>query len=337
MKKLIGFICIIAVIVGTLFSFTACGKSAAGLQYTPVTIDGIEGYEVVARFDTLEEQETVTEFTVPAEHEGKPVIALGQNAFYGCSALTNLSIPDTILVVSNGALNGCSKLKYNEYDNCLYLGNSENPYVLLYKTKGDSITKCQIHENTKVVFMSVFYQKKLAEVDIPNGVKRIDNAAFGFCELTSAVIPGSVEYLGVQAFRECKKLKSVSLNANIKGISSGAFESCWALEQISIPDTVTHIYDKAFYDCKGLTSFVIGENVTFIGESAFQGCGSLTSITIGNGITSIGQKAFYECRSLTSIQFQGTKDEWNAISKGSGWDGSTGNYTITCTDGTINK
>ena len=36
---------------------------------------------------------------------------------------------------------------------------------------------------------------------------------------------------------------------------------------------------------------------------------------------------------LTSITFNGTKAQWNAISKGYGWNFYTGNYTVHCTDG----
>ena len=51
----------------------------------------------------------------------------------------------------------------------------------------------------------------------------------------------------------------------------------------------------------------------------------------------IGEAAFYNCSSLTSINFEGTKAQWNAISKGSGWNYNTGSYTVYCTDGTISK
>ena len=42
-------------------------------------------------------------------------------------------------------------------------------------------------------------------------------------------------------------------------------------------------------------------------------------------------------RSLKSIAFQGTMAQWNTISKGSNWAYNTGNFTITCTDGVLDK
>ena len=70
---------------------------------------------------------------------------------------------------------------------------------------------------------------------------------------------------------------------------------------------------------------------------AFAYCSKLTSITIPDSVTSIGGYAFYNCRLLTDITYEGTKAQWKAISKGSIWNNYTGDYTIHCTDGEIEK
>ncbi|MBR5187152.1 MAG: leucine-rich repeat protein, partial [Clostridia bacterium] len=62
----------------------------------------------------------------------------------------------------------------------------------------------------------------------------------------------------------------------------------------------------------------------------------LTSVTIGNSLTSIGEWAFYNCVRLTSITFNGTKAQWNAISKGYNW--TTYNVPVRqviCSDGEV--
>jgi len=106
---------------------------------------------------------------------------------------------------------------------------------------------------------------------------------------------------------------------------------------VTIGENVKTIPALAFRNCSGLTSITIPDSVTSIGGGAFYECSKLTSVTIGNGVTSIGDGAFYKCSKLTSITFTGTKAQWNAISKGSGWNSGTGNYTVHCTDGNIAK
>lgn len=60
-----------------------------------------------------------------------------------------------------------------------------------------------------------------------------------------------------------------------------------------------------------------------------------TSITIPNSVTYIGDSAFRVCSSLTLITYQGTKEQWNAISKDDYWKRDSSISTIVCTDGTI--
>ena len=84
-----------------------------------------------------------------------------------------------------------------------------------------------------------------------------------------------------------------------------------------------------------LTEAVIPETVTSIGSFAFADCQSLTSINIPNGVTSIGEETFRKCESLTDVYYDGTKEQWQAISIDSTENDALLNATIHCTDGDI--
>ena len=100
----------------------------------------------------------------------------------------------------------------------------------------------------------------------------------------------------------------------VTNIGVSAFGECTNLISVDIPGSVTSIGLGAFGNCTSLTSVTIHSGVTGIGAGAFDTCTSLTSITIPSSVTSIGMGAFYNCNKLTNVTFNGTKDQWDAIS-----------------------
>ncbi len=138
-------------------------------------------------------------------------------------------------------------------------------------------------------------------VTIPNGVTRIKDRAFAYCDsLTSVTIPGSVTSMGYYVFQDCDNLTSVTLLDGVTDIGDGVFANCDSLTSVTIPGSVTDM-GGAFMYCHSLTSVTILDGVTSIGESAFWACVNLTSVTIPDSVTSIGNDAFGSCESLTSV------------------------------------
>ena len=132
--------------------------------------------------------------------------------------------------------------------------------------------------------------------------------AFKNCSgLTSITIPSSITSIGASAFADCSGLTSVTFNATnctTMGPSDyPVFSNCIIISTLNIDDNVTIIPNYAFTGCIGLTSVNIPNGVTSIGTSAFADCSGLTSITIPSSVTSIGTSAFANCNGLTSVVF----------------------------------
>ena len=159
---------------------------------------------------------------------------------------------------------------------------------------------------------------------IPNGATTIGKNVFsGYPNLQTIVIPEGVTSIGQSAFSYCSSLTSVAIPNSVTSICKSVFYYCSSLTSVTIPDSVTSIGERAFENCSSLTSVTIPDSVTSIGNSAFSSCKCLTSITIPNSVTSIDRDAFYYCTSLKTINYTGTEEQWNAISKGTDWNYET--------------
>lgn len=144
-----------------------------------------------------------------------------------------------------------------------------------------------------------------AHIKIPEGIKFIENNAFGgFTKITSVQFPNSLWKIGKGAFFGCSRLTLVDFCAtNLTTIGVGAFNGCTGLTLVIPSISFTNIGDHAFFGCTGLTSVVFPSTLTSIGESAFQYCIRLTSVDLSaTNLTSIGEWTFNGCMRLTSVK-----------------------------------
>ena len=203
-----------------------------------------------------------------------PVASIGNKAFYGCTSLTSITIPDSVTSIGEWAFAYCSSLTSVTIPNSV----------------------------TSIEYGAFSGCSSLTSVTIGNSVTSIGEWAFAYCSsLTSVTIPDSVTSIGNYAFWGCKSLTSVTIGNGVTSIGQQAFDGCTSLTSVTIPDGVTSIVAGAFRNCTSLTSITIPDSVTSIGELAFYNCTSLTSVTIPDGVTSIGDSAFSVCTSLKAF------------------------------------
>ena len=230
--------------------------------------------------------------------ENSKLTSLGTGAFYHCSALTSIILPDTITTVGE-----CVFYDTPYFNNA---SNWENGifYVGNYLIEAN---RANIPENPT----------------IKAGTKLIAYNAFNYCNnLTDITIPSSVTHIGVLAFQDCSRLSSVTIEEGCKlSIGNYAFNDCKYLKSITIPNGVISIGEDAFMEeCEikfslgeSETDLVIPEGITSISANAFKDCEKAKSITIPSSVTDMDLVAFRECTYLTNAMISEDNPVYKSI------------------------
>ena len=141
------------------------------------------------------------------------VTSIGYRAFFNCSGLTSIIIPNSVTSIKTSALTGCSGL-----------------------------TSVSIPNSVTSIETSAFNGcSGLTSVIIPNSVTSIGNYAFKACSgLTSVIIPNSVTSIGNYAFKDCSGLTSISYTGTITKYNAISKGQDW---HNNVPTTVVHCTD----------------------------------------------------------------------------------------------
>ena len=274
-KKIFTLLLAVAASVGTIFAERV---QIGDLYYNLNTED--KTAEVTCQYwRSTDNYSSLTTVNIPSSvsynDANYSVTGIGDYAFYGCTGLSSIEIPNSVTSIGEGAFDGCSSLTSIELPN--------------------SVTSIGIYAFAEC--------SGLTSIVIPNSVTSIGGSAFSECTgLTSVTIPNSVTSIGAWAFQSCSGLTSVTIPNSVTSIGEGTFQGCSSLTSVTIPNSVTSIGHRAYSGCSSLTSVTIPNSVTSIGKAAFEGCTGLTSIEIPNSVTSIAGTAFQNCSGIKSLK-----------------------------------
>lgn len=201
------------------------------------------------------------------------VKSLNFGAFSGCTDLTSITIPQSVI----------------EIDDWVFAGSG--------------LTSITIPNSVKGIGVYAFaYCSDLTSITLPNKIKEIKSHMFeDSSSLLSITIPEGVTYIGEQSFKKCSSLASIDIPASVTSIWSEAFDGCSSLTSIDIPSSVTSIDRGAFRDCSSLSYIKIPDGITAIEDDTFADCSSLKSIVFPKSLTEINGAFGYYTTGLISI------------------------------------
>ena len=247
------------------------------------------------------------------------VTAIGELAFYYCTRLTSIIIPNSVTTIGSSAFSECSGL-----------------------------TSIDIPNSVTSIGVAAFeFCTSLTSITIPQSIISIDRGVFQYCSsLTSIDIPNSVTSIGEKAFYMCNGLNEIyCLALTPPTLGNSTFSDCYDAT-LFVPDIVLDRYQSADYwnnfNTVGIpytfevdgtsyhattmnTASVMANNdesilnsgdvvipdsvsyegmtfaVTGIEINAFEDCYELTSVVIPNSVETISEQAFQGCTGLTSV------------------------------------
>ena len=229
------------------------------------------------------------------------LIGIGREAFRNCSGLGSITIPSSVTNINGSAFSGCSSLSFEEYGNAKYLGNNENPYLVLYKAINMGITTATIHTNTKV----------------------IADSAFSGCNSLSFEEYGNAKYLGnnenpyLYLYKAINtSITTVTIHVNTKFLAEDAFSGCSILKSITIPSSVTSINNNAFINCNNLATITVKKGTATIFICALPYNYTLNETTDCPEGTAIARSASVDNVYTLVVEEEGTNIDAEYISNG---------------------
>ena len=261
---------------------------------------------------------------------GQGVTAIGKCAFYGCSFLKTVNIPNSVSSIGNSAFQGCAYLEsivlpnsLTTISNALFRDCTNLQQVTIPSSvttiKDMAFWGCDHLNRINITDMAAWYGINyetwlgytfptpyslylngniVTNLILPNGLTTINRLAFANCtSLTSVTIPSSVTSIVYSAFGGCTGLTRV----NISNLDA------WCMINFNDADAnpltnAHHLYLNGTI----VTNLNSLSSATHVGAYAFSGCTDLTSAQLPSSVTSIGNSAFINCSNMTSVSIPST-------------------------------
>ena len=182
-----------------------------------------------------------TEITIPSSYNNFEISEIREYAFYNCTSLTSIEIPNTVTSIGDEAFSDCTSLT-------IITVEKNNPIY-------HSASNCVIETETKTLIVGC----KSSIIPDDGSVTSIGSMAFYRCTgLTSITIPNGVTSIGADAFNYCISLNNVKIGSGVIVIDRWAFYYCTSLNSVTFAKTSGWKRYSSITETSGTTLSSIG-------------------------------------------------------------------------------
>ncbi len=276
--------------------------------------------------------------SIPSYHQGVPVVAVADRAFYRCDGLKSVTIHEGVSEIGDHAFSSSSSLK-----------------------------KVSLNEGLLKIGNGAFANIPLSEITIPESVTEIGTMAFYSTDIRSLFIPKNVDTLGTTVVGFCKDLTELTVSdenrvfhsknnciietetktlhegiscsvipddGSVTVIGDDAF-MCSFIKTIEIPNCITKIGFRAFVDTE-IQELRIPEGVETLDCCIVDDCTKLKTVYLPKTIKEITQQSIICAPYLEAVYYDGTLEEYDNIPKERYWIDDifeSHTYRVICNDG----
>ena len=285
---------------------------------------------------------------------GDQVKTLSKHMFAG-SSITELVIPGSVTTIQNDVFRGCKNLTtitfepspvgadltvgYDTDGENENLFQDNNVLTTLNLDREIIYTLGGVDTSSEGLFGGM---STLTSVTLGNQVKTLSNHMFAGSSITELVVPGSVNTIENDAFRDCKSLVSITFKPSPTGTSltmgydtvdddENLFQDNNVLTTLNLDREIVYAMAGVDTPAKGLfgaiptlTSVTLGDQVKTLHPYMFAGTGitainlnkvetigdkafintAIPELTFPGYVTTIGNDVFNGCTALTSLTFK---------------------------------
>ncbi len=259
------------------------------------------------------------------------VRSIADCAMTDCANLTEVTLPQSLGYIGEGAFAGCDDLSFVGYYGTadewaeIVIADGNEALLALEPVFLDPLPNdwsYDVTDDETAVIMH--YGGEDIDVVIPEEldgfpVTGIKEDAFRYCDTVETVtIHAGVTEIAADAFPDCERLREfiVAEENPAYAAADGVLYTkdgtalircpCAREDSLAVPEGVTDILTGAFRACAALKEVTLPAGAAAIGAYAFDGCKTLETVNLPEGLAVIAECAFLNCESLQEADLPST-------------------------------